>query len=383
MIPSLFENRCLRIFIVLLSIRLLIFLFGVGLFVSLEGQTSESFFQIAQSAWARWDTRPYLSISTDGYSDVGDHKSDIVFFPVYPILIAIVSLSNLYHPFIAGLIISWIAFALAGVVLYKLIMLDFDRHIASRAVRYLAIFPFSFFFGMAYTESLFLLLVVSTMYSVRTRRWLWSISLLFLAGLTRLQGALLLIPVLLELFAIWQMIEPAQRRKMIGPYIREALLLTATSTASVLMYLALNKVVTGNWLQFLIYQNQVWFYTYQNVFSSIAQLIKLSFSEPNLLLRAGTWIPQVIIFFLSLFLLITGFFHKVRKSYLIYWAFHIVVSFSSTWLLSGVRFMLPMFMMYLILAVIVKKRIIDLLIIFCLFAGSLVSIWLFLKNVVV
>ena len=68
---------------------------------------------------------------------------------------------------------SWVSFALAMVVLYRLAALDLPRRRAERAVLLTAIFPFAFFFGAVYTESTFLLFTLLAFYGFRTRALGW------------------------------------------------------------------------------------------------------------------------------------------------------------------------------------------------------------------
>src|SRR5204862_6929359 len=102
-------------------------------------------------------------------------RSTFAYFPVYPLLMRYVgrlmgpAASNVY---IAGIIVSWVSFVLAMIVLYELARLDVPARRAERAVLLTAVFPFAFFFGVVYTESLFLLCVVSSFYAFRTRLWM-------------------------------------------------------------------------------------------------------------------------------------------------------------------------------------------------------------------
>ena len=57
---------------------------------------------------------------------------------------------------------SWVAFALAMVALFRLARLDLPRRRAERAVLLTAIFPFAFFYGVVYTEAVFLLFTVAS-----------------------------------------------------------------------------------------------------------------------------------------------------------------------------------------------------------------------------
>src|SRR4029079_16148782 len=74
--------------------------------------------------------------------------------------------------YLGGIIVSWACFVLAMVVLYHLARPDLPRRRAQRCVLLATIFPFAFFFGVAYSESTFLLFTVLAFYAFRTRRWL-------------------------------------------------------------------------------------------------------------------------------------------------------------------------------------------------------------------
>jgi hypothetical protein len=87
------------------------------------------------------------------------------------------------------------------------------RDRAEQAVLLTAIFPFSFFFGMVYTESLFLLLTVVSFYGFRSRRWLLGGASGALATATRVNGILIL-PALAWL--AWRGVESNTRDRVLA-----------------------------------------------------------------------------------------------------------------------------------------------------------------------
>jgi hypothetical protein len=95
------------------------------------------------------------------------------------------SQADLYY---GGIVVSWTAFVFAMLGLYKLAKLDVESESAIRAVLLAMIFPFAFFFGVVYTESLFLAAAVWTFYFFRTRSWLVGGSCGALATATRVNG---------------------------------------------------------------------------------------------------------------------------------------------------------------------------------------------------
>lgn len=125
--------------------------------------------------FARYDSGWYHGIASQGYIYGEGGRNNLAFFPLYPQLMAIGGRllgGRQEDYYFAGLVISWLAFAGAMVMLYRLARLDLEERAARRAVGYAAVFPFAYFFGVVYSESLFLLALVTTAYAFRTKRWL-------------------------------------------------------------------------------------------------------------------------------------------------------------------------------------------------------------------
>ncbi len=125
--------------------------------------------------FARYDAGWYRGIASQGYVYGAGGRNNLAFFPIYPLLMRAGGwlLGGRQQDFyFAGIVISWLAFAAAMTMLYRLALLDLPRGAALRAVIYAAVFPFAYFFGMVYSESLFLLALVTAAYGFRTRRWL-------------------------------------------------------------------------------------------------------------------------------------------------------------------------------------------------------------------
>src|SRR5262249_33850510 len=147
--------------------------------------------------FARYDSGYFEGIAWDGYAPLAGGRSNIAYFPMYPLLIRYVArLFGRHHAtyFIAAIGVAWVCFVLAMVALYYLARLDLDRRQAERAVLLTAIFPFAFFFGVAYSESTFLLFAVLAFYLFRTRRWLLGGVCGAVATATRVPGILILPP---------------------------------------------------------------------------------------------------------------------------------------------------------------------------------------------
>jgi hypothetical protein len=143
-----------------------------------------------------WDGFYYLGIAREGYhlEPVAGAYRDIAFPPLYPLLVRLFAAPWPAFTGLVSVLLSNVLFLLALGQLVRLGEVVVGREKALRAATLLAIYPFASVFGMAYTESLFLLLTVGAFLAAeRDRRALAGV-LLGLASLTRLQGAVLILP---------------------------------------------------------------------------------------------------------------------------------------------------------------------------------------------
>lgn len=147
-------------------------------------------------SWGNFDGVHYLQIAQNYYSDYFTQT----FFPFYPILVRIaakVFFDNNY--FLSGIFISNISFCFALVMFYLLMKLEKMDKYFYWAMIFLFTYVTSFYFGALYSESLFLLLSISSFYAARKGNWLLAGLTGFLAALTRLFG-LFIFPALLYEF---------------------------------------------------------------------------------------------------------------------------------------------------------------------------------------
>jgi len=151
--------------------------------------------------FAAWDSGWYFDIAQRGYYWSASGQSSLAFFPLYPLL-----LRALAWPFggsdralwTAGIVLSCACLFLGLTVLHRLTGTVLgDREAARRTVLYVAVFPFAYFFTQVYTESLFLLTSVSAVAAAVGSRWGWAGAFGALAALTRPNGVLVAVPLLL------------------------------------------------------------------------------------------------------------------------------------------------------------------------------------------
>ena len=143
--------------------------------------------------WAQYDAGAYLDIAENGYNMEYNGTGNYSWYPLYPLMI--IMLGFLGYP-LAAFLISNVFSLLAIIVLYLLIKKEFGPEITEKTVFYLLLFPTAYFFTAMYTESLFLFLAVAMFYFARQDKWLLVGTLGFMISLSRMQGALLFIPML-------------------------------------------------------------------------------------------------------------------------------------------------------------------------------------------
>jgi len=129
--------------------------------------------------FARFDSGWYFGVARHGYEFVEGGRSNLAFFPAYPMLMRYGALAlggGRTNVYLAGVIVSWTAFCVASVLLYRLARQYVSDSQAVRASLLLMMFPFGFFYGVVYTEAVFLLCSVGAFLGFRQGRW-------FLGGL--------------------------------------------------------------------------------------------------------------------------------------------------------------------------------------------------------
>lgn len=332
-----------------LATRLVIFI-AAYCFHVYKTNTAPYFTDVLKELWYRWDSPHYVSIAANGYLTSGDERYFIVFFPLYPLIIRIMHfIINDY--FLCGIVVSNFFALLSLYYLFRLVELEYeDSKTARRTIKYLLIFPFSFFFSIVYTESLFLALSVMCFYYARKRRFFISGIFGMLSALTRNQGVLLIIPILIEILEQNNIFKGSAKHGFnvsCKDKIMEILSL-ALVPLGYFLYLALNKCVTGNWFKFLQYQKENWHQSF-GFFAGNVEKHYLNIFYMEWKTSVGIWIPQLILFFLVAALLIYNI-NRMRLSYSAYTLSYIIISYSATWLLSGPRYLSGMFTLYIMLS---------------------------------
>ena len=143
--------------------------------------------------WQRFDALHYTRIAAEGYA----HPEDSVFPPIYPLLIrALGGLFGGSHTthMAAGIFISNVALLGLLILLHKVGSELLGPDHAPRLLLYFVLFPAGFFLFAPYSESLFLLLTLASLWLGFNDRLEWAGVLGLLAALTRLTGWVLIVP---------------------------------------------------------------------------------------------------------------------------------------------------------------------------------------------
>lgn len=154
------------------------------------------------AGWSRWDAAHYALVAFEGYEGpAGEPVQKRGFFPLYPIVTRafawiVPGEATRSDVAVAGVIVANICFLTMVLVLAKMIASQFDRETALTATTLLMVSPFAFFFNAGYSESLFLLGVVTAFWFAYRQQWICASVAIAVASATRLFG-LALIPCVL------------------------------------------------------------------------------------------------------------------------------------------------------------------------------------------
>ena len=333
------------------------------------------------SFWAKWDSQWYVQIARDGYWFQPLQQSNVAFFPLYPLYMRLVARFVGGNLILSGFLVSNVALLLALIYLYRLTDLELgDRPSAQRAVFYAAFFPTAFFFNAIYTESLFFLLTIATMFHARRQQWLAATIFGLLAAATRNLGVLMWAMVMWEWlrhngWRITQAYRLSAWRNLWNGLRRHwfEVLLIAAIPLGLLLYMGFLSTNFGRPFAFVEVQ-AAW--NRENI-GPIAVLARDigKLMEPQVARWYFTSMLNVGAFFLAL-ALVPFIWHKLGEGYAIYVLLLLLVPMTSS-TQSVIRYVLPIFPIYILLGWWGRRSAVDhtLLTSFALLLGVLTSIF--------
>lgn len=337
------ESKTLTKLVTYLALsRIFIFLLPLIFKMVLFDNEYANFGSFIFSNLSGWDAHHYLYLAQNWYVSVGDQANYIVFPPLYPLLIKATTLiTNNYLA--SALLISNLAFVAAGVVFYKLLRIDHSKKFSLNTVFLLSIFPTAYFFSLAYTESLFLLLVVLTMYFARKDKWLLAGFISALAILTRHLGIILIPVVLFEWY-----------RSNSKRSIKALVEILLPPSLSVLLYLMINKTTLGDYFAFSKILKNHWHKGFSlpwNGIENAFEVAKGSFNSHSFMIGVIE-----VVFAISAWILAIVGLKKVRTSYAIYTILGTLIFTSTGFLLSTPRYFLSIPTLFIIINTILNKN---------------------------
>jgi Gpi18-like mannosyltransferase len=337
-----FKREHLKIISVVVIIKIFILIFAVHSFQVVNNQPLTDNYWYWQ-LWRQWDAKHYLEIAQNGYTNQGENRYLIVYFPLFPLLIAFLNLIFGDYLF-SSFVVSGIASIGVGLLFYEIVKLDFSEKIAELSVLFLFIFPTSYFLHIPYTESLFLALCLSCFLAARQRFWLIVGITGFLACLTRINGLFLFLAIIFE---IWE--EYKETKSINFKWLWITLIPIGFAT-----YLALNYFITGNPTMFLTYQNEHWGRYLRFPWEGLYESYKALFNqEPNVFLMKGFY---EIFFVLIGFLAIILGWKIFRNSYRVWLILNWLIFVSTSFVLSVPRYTLLLFPLFILMALASEKN---------------------------
>ena len=351
------DKELIRVALAVLVTRVAVLILGYIFYLIKEPQGTVSLF----ADWLKQagDVPHYLRIAADGYSVGDEFENLVVFYPLFPMLIRVVGWI-LQDNFISAMVISNVSAVIGTCFFYKLVKLDYPKSVARDTVTFFLLYPFAFFMSYCYTESLFLMLCLMCAYCARRSRWALCGLTGFLAALCRTQGVVMFGVAAYEYLiqalptgngrsgkrdwrGFWRKLSPAGACLLLIP-------------AGYGLYLCLNRYLFGDWFKFLEFQAAAPWYQKAGFFvENLQQHMDMAIQYPYLAFII--YLPQVLVFLAAFLLIFAGVKYKVRTSYLLHIAAYAMASYMSTWLISGGRYMLSCFMMFIPMGLLARNKI--------------------------
>lgn len=336
-----------------LGVKALVFIFAAQAFAVWKNERPGSFYNWL-TLWNRWDAPHYLDIARMGYVKEGVESRWIVFYPLYPWLVRACSLV-LRDELVSAFFVSTLASVAAGLLLYRLALLDEEESVSRAAVFFMFVFPTSYFLHIGYTESLFIALALGTFLAARARRWPLAGLLGALACMTRASGVALM-PALA--FEVWEEYRASGRR------LSARWLWALLPLAGFGVYLAINYTVKGDPFAFIELQREFWYRKFTWPWDAVAASWRYwQGTAPSDALMVG--FQEFFFVLLGLGLTVWAWV-KMRASYAAWMTCNWLLWSCTSFLQSVPRYTLVLFPAYLIFARASARR---------PEAGALIAVW--------
>lgn len=202
---------------------------------------------------------------------------------------------------------------------------------------------------MVMSEGLFFLLTAMALYFIRKHQWPLVGICGALVAMTRISGILIVIPAMVEFVEHYRVLDffRQKRWREESPLFLGKILWLGIALVGVFVYLYCNYSTSGNWFQFLEYQEKYWG-SHGCYFGEGISIISQHAFDPEVLIseRLENWIPLVGLILLTLSMIYYGM-RRGRTMYMAYFLAYFIMNFSVTWPFSGTRYLscaLPLFL---------------------------------------
>lgn len=314
-----------------------------------RGGGADSFADSFEALWTHWDVRHYLGIARDGYTNVGDARLRLVFFPLYPAVTRVFSAFTGGNLFAAGTLVSLLCSGLCAALLYDLAAMHLGGRGARLAVAYFLLSPMSVFLACTYTEALFISLTLAAVCLLR-RGHPWGAALCGMASaLTRMPGV-----IVSGLFIIAFLARIPREGLRMKAALR-CLAQVGVVFGGLFIYWGINWLVTGDPMTYLIYQKENWYQQPGSFWASTANTVSYLISTRGDDDWLFTWGFQLLAMG-YIYILLAARQKKLPFDLAAYSFVYVAVVLSPTWLLSGARYLYALATLPLLQAQSLKGR---------------------------
>ena len=303
----------------------------------------DGFFASLEPLWTHWDTRHYIDIARDWYTSVGDERLRLVFFPLYPLLMRLLTPLVGGNLFASGIVISLGCSAAASVLVYDLSCMHFGRETAGRSLAYFLLSPLSVFLCCVYTEALFICLTLMAVWLMRKGHpWLAALCGM-LSAFTRMPGVIVSGLMIIDLCA------KIPKKKADVHAAASCFAQVAIVFSGFALYLLVNWQVTGHPFTYLTYQKENWYQQPGSFWGSTANTMHYFLTGMGESDWLWTWGFQLLCM-LGMYLLLAFSSGRVPFDLAAYSFVYVAVVLSPTWLLSGPRYLYALCVLPMLLA---------------------------------
>lgn len=357
---KLIKNRSAKILTYAILFRLLTNILYFIILIIFSTENASITMTSYLNAWDRWDARHYINIANltyFNYIEDGKHLF-LVFLPLYPWIIRILNLF-IHNTYISALIISTICYGVGCVYFDKFLVKQFSSEISKWTLISISLYPFAFFYSAIMTESLFFMIAAIFLHELSNDRYynvaFWGC----LACMSKLQGAFLSFVVLIYLCSKGRFIYLIRKReyksiisKIIIPGLKCVPMLFG-----LIIYFLINYLVEGNPFRFMYYQSSHWGHTVGPFWKTVIYMKDYFVGNYNKSEGWVLWLPELVMFFICVLAIIYSIRKKLPSYLITYIVVFGLVTYSSTWLISGGRYCLSILPLFIIEGMIIKDHI--------------------------